>query len=122
MAWKLDSDRPIYLQLVERIQVMIVSGLYEPGAKLPSVRDYAAEAAVNPNTMQKAFAELERSGLIITQRTNGRTVTDDVALIKQIRNQLAREQAATFMQRMEELGVSKAELAEILNEIQEETV
>lgn len=122
MAWKLDSDRPIYLQLVERIQVMIVSGLYEPGAKLPSVRDYAAEAAVNPNTMQKAFAELERNGLIITQRTNGRTVTDDVALIKQIRNQLAREQAATFMQRMEELGVSKEELAEILNEIQEETV
>ena len=122
MAWKLDSDRPIYLQLVERIQVMIVSGLYEPGAKLPSVRDYAAEAAVNTNTMQKAFAELERSGLIITQRTNGRTVTDDVALIKQIRNQLAREQAATFMQRMEELGVSKEELAEILNEIQEETV
>lgn len=122
MAWKLDSDRPIYLQLVERIQVMIVSGLYEPGAKLPSVRDYAAEAAVNPNTMQKAFAELERSGLIITQRTNGRTVTDDVALIKQVRNQLAREQAATFMQRMEELGVSKEELAEILNEIQEETV
>ena len=122
MAWKLDSDRPIYLQLVERIQVMIVSGLYEPGAKLPSVRDYAAEAAVNPNTMQKAFAELERRGLIITQRTNGRTVTDDVALIKQIRNQLAREQAATFMQRMEELGVSKEELAEILNEIQEETV
>lgn len=122
MAWKLDSDRPIYLQLVERIQVMIVSGMYEPGAKLPSVRDYAAEAAVNPNTMQKAFAELERSGLIITQRTNGRTVTDDVALIKQIRNQLAREQAATFMQRMEELGVSKEELAEILNEIQEETV
>lgn len=122
MAWKLDSDRPIYLQLVERIQVMIVSGLYEPGAKLPSVRDYAAEAAVNPNTMQKAFAELERSGLIITQRTNGRTVTDDVALIKQIRNQLAREQAATFMQRMEELGVSKEELVEILNEIQEETV
>ena len=119
MAWKLDSDRPIYLQLVERIQVLSVSGLYGPGAKLPSVRDYAAEAAVNPNTMQKAFAELERSGLIITQRTNGRTVTDDVALIKQIRNQLAREQAATFMQRMEELGVSKEELAEILNDIQE---
>ncbi len=68
MAWILDSDRPIYLQLVERIQVQIVSGEYPPGAKLPSVRDLAAVAAVNPNTMQKAFAELESSGLILTQR------------------------------------------------------
>ena len=69
MAWELDADRPIYAQLVERIQKEIVSGKYQPGEKLPSVRDLAAVAAVNPNTMQKAFAELERSGLIVTQRT-----------------------------------------------------
>ena len=69
MAWELDADRPIYAQLVERIQREIVSGKYQPGEKLPSVRDLAAVAAVNPNTMQKAFAELERSGLIMTQRT-----------------------------------------------------
>ena len=60
MAWELDADRPIYAQLVERIQKEIVSGKYQPGEKLPSVRDLAAVAAVNPNTMQKAFAELER--------------------------------------------------------------
>ena len=59
MAWTLDSDRPIFLQLVERIQMDIIAGRYKPGTKLPSVRDLAAEAAVNPNTMQKAFAELE---------------------------------------------------------------
>ena len=70
MAWELDADRPIYAQLVERIQREIVSGKYQPGEKLPSVRDLAEVAAVNPNTMQKAFAELERSGLIMTQRTS----------------------------------------------------
>ena len=68
MAWNMESDRPIYAQLVERIQMQIVSGQYPPGGKLPSVRDLASVASVNPNTMQKAFAELERSGLIITQR------------------------------------------------------
>ena len=77
MAWNLDSDRPIYAQLLERIQLQIVSGIYGPGDKLPSVRDLAAEASVNPNTMQKAFAELERSGLIETKRTSGRFVTED---------------------------------------------
>ena len=85
MAWELDSDRPIYAQLVERIQTEIVSGYYPPGGKLPSVRELASVAAVNPNTMQKAFAELERSGLIVTQRTNGRTVTEDVEKINWIR-------------------------------------
>lgn len=89
MAWELDADRPIYAQLVERIQKEIVSGKYQPGEKLPSVRDLAAVAAVNPNTMQKAFAELERSGLIVTQRTSGRTVTEDTELIGNTREQLA---------------------------------
>ena len=63
MPWELDNDRPIYLQLMERIQQDIVSGIYKPGDRLPSVRDLAVEAAVNPNTMQKALSELERSGL-----------------------------------------------------------
>ena len=92
MAWNLDSDRPIYAQLLERIQLQIVSGIYAPGDKLPSVRDLAAEASVNPNTMQKAFAELERSGLIETKRTSGRFVTEDKNMITQIRTQLAKEE------------------------------
>ena len=104
MAWNLDADRPIYAQLVERIQMQIVSGMYPPGAKLPSVRDLAAQAAVNPNTMQKAFAELERSGLIITQRTNGRTVTEDTDMIGAIRQNLAQEQLDFFIAKMKELG------------------
>lgn len=114
MAWELDSDRPIYAQLVERIQMQIVSGLYQPGAKLPSVRELAAEAAVNPNTMQKAFAELERSGLIMTLRTNGRIVTEDAAMIRQIRQELAQEHLEAFFSKMQELGFTKQEIIELV--------
>ena len=114
MAWDLDSDRPIYAQLVERIQMQIVSGQYPPGGKLPSVRDLAAVAAVNPNTMQKAFAELERSGLIITQRTNGRTVTEDENMIRQIKAELAKEHVDTFFMKMKELGYTEQEAVELL--------
>lgn len=116
MAWMLDSDRPIYAQLVERIQMQIVSGQYPPGGKLPSVRELAMEAAVNPNTMQKAFAELERSGLIITQRTNGRNVTGDEQLIQQIRQELAQNHIDIFVKGMRELGYQNGEIAALLQE------
>ncbi len=115
MAWDLDTDRPIYAQLVERIQMQIVSGQYSPGDKLPSVRDLAAVAAVNPNTMQKAFAELERSGLIVTQRTNGRTVTGDAQRIREIRHELAKEQVDLFLTRMKELGYTEEETVELIH-------
>ena len=114
MAWSLDSDRPIYAQLVERIQMQIVSGGYPPGGKLPSVRELAAEAAVNPNTMQKAFAELERSGLIVTQRTNGMTVTEDEELIKSIRRKLAKEHILFFFSKMKELGFTEEEVYQLV--------
>lgn len=114
MAWKLDSDRPIYAQIMERIQMQIVSGYYSPGGKLPTVRDLAAEAAVNPNTMQKAFSELERSGLIVTQRTNGRTVTEDKALIDEIRDNMARSHVTEFISRMKELGFTKEQVENLL--------
>lgn len=116
MAWILDNDRPIYLQLVERIQMQIVSGEYPPGAKLPSVRELAAEAAVNPNTMQKAFSELERSGLIITWRTNGRNVTEDVELIRRIRQEVAREHGQAFYEKMRQLGFTKEEIIDFLTQ------
>lgn len=115
MAWELDNDRPIYAQLVDRIQMQIVSGQYPPGGKLPSVRDLAAEASVNPNTMQKAFAELERSGLIVTQRTNGRNVTEDEQRIKDIKESLAKAQVDRFFARMKELGYTESETLELLN-------
>jgi len=114
MAWELDSDRPIYLQLVERIQKLIISGYYPPGGRLPSVRELAAEAAVNPNTMQKAFAELERSGLIMTQRTNGRNVTEDEEMIDGIRRELADEHVVTFFAGMKELGYTRKEAIDLI--------
>ena len=114
MAWDLDADRPIYAQLVERIQMQIVSGQYLPGGKLPSVRDLAAIAAVNPNTMQKAFAELERSGLIMTQRTSGRTVTEDEEMIRKIRAELAREHVDMFFAKMKELGYSEQDAVDLV--------
>ena len=114
MAWELDADRPIYAQLVERIQKEIVSGKYQPGEKLPSVRDLAAVAAVNPNTMQKAFAELERSGLIVTQRTSGRTVTLDTELIENTRKKLAEGHVRSFIANMQELGYQKEEIRSFL--------
>ena len=105
MAWILQSDRPIYAQLVERLKTEIVSGVYPPGGRLPSVRELAATASVNPNTMQKAFAELERTGLIITMRTSGRIVTEDTAMINDARRELAEEQISQFLTLMSTLGV-----------------
>ena len=118
MAWELDADRTIYAQLVERIQREIVSGKYQPGEKLPSVRDLAAVAAVNPNTMQKAFAELERSGLIMTQRTSGRTVTEDTELISHTREKLAAGHMRSFIDNMQELGYDTGEIRELLAKMQ----
>lgn len=120
MAWTLDSDRPIYLQLVEVIQMRIVSGIYKAGDRLPSVRELATEAGVNPNTMQKAFAELERSGLIFTQRTSGRTVTENTELIFSIRESLAREQLKQFFSKMKELGYEQTEITDLINQAAEE--
>lgn len=114
MAWTLDSDRPIYAQLVELIKTDIVSGVYSPGARLPSVRELAATAAVNPNTMQKAFAELERTGLIITMRTSGRIVTEDTTMINETRKELAMEQVSQFLTQMSKLGFDTNEIIELL--------
>lgn len=116
MTWNLNSDRPIYTQLVEKIQLQIVSGYYRPGDRLPSVRELAADANVNPNTMQKAFSELERSGLIYTQRTSGRLVTEDSGMIQSIKENLAREQIMQFFEKMKELGLTPKEVINLIEQ------
>ncbi|MDD2971810.1 MAG: GntR family transcriptional regulator [Lachnospiraceae bacterium] len=116
MAWDLDSDRPIYAQIVEKIQMQIVSGYYKPGDKLPSVRELAALACVNPNTMQKAFAELERSGLIKTMRTTGRLVTEDIHMIEGIQKALANQQLQIFFEKMMKLGYEKDQILSLLEQ------
>lgn len=116
MPWDLNNDRPIYLQLMEKIQQKIISGIYPPGSKIPSVRELALDAAVNPNTMQKALSELERSGLLYSQRTSGRFITEDMNLLSQMKQQLAAEEIRQFFRHMEQLGFTDEE---ILNLIQE---
>ena len=89
MKWYFSDSAPIYAQLIRQIKVGIVTGAFPPGERLPSVRDLATEAGVNPNTMQRAFAELERDGLVYSQRTAGRFVTEDRAMIEQTKKALA---------------------------------
>ena len=117
MPWELNEDRPIYAQLIEQIQRQIISGAYQPGERLPSVRDLAAQAAVNPNTMQRALSELERSGLVFTQHTSGRYITQDQALIQAAKQALAQQEAETFLRRMATLGLDRSQSLEILQEI-----
>ena len=116
MSWNLDDSRPIYLQLMERIQHDIISGVYQPGDKLPSVRDLALDAAVNPNTMQKALSELERSGLVYSHRTSGRFITDDSSLLKKIKTDLAQEYISGFLGQMRHLGLDDSETLEMIKQ------
>ena len=120
MPWNLDSSRPIYLQIIERVQMDIITGRYQPGDKLPSVRDLAQEAAVNPNTMQKALSELERSGLIYSQRTSGRFITEDQELIHQMKKELAAAEVSAFVAHMKQLGITPEEIRQLLAETIEE--
>ena len=120
MPWNLDSDRPIYLQLMERIQHDIISGTYKPGDKLPSVRELAMEASVNPNTMQKALSELERIGLVHSRRTSGRFITEDETMIKQLKTETATEHIREFSKSMEHLGFTRPEILELVQDTMKE--
>ncbi len=116
MPWDLDNDRPIYLQLMERIQQDIIAGIYKPGDKLPSVRDLAVEAAVNPNTMQKALSELERSGLVYAQRTSGRFITKDEQMLKDMKKDQASRHITVFFEKMRSLGFRDEETLSLIKE------
>ncbi|AGA69141.1 putative transcriptional regulator [Desulfitobacterium dichloroeliminans LMG P-21439] len=120
MSWELKNDRPIYTQLIEQIQLNIFSGVYPLGSKLPSVRDMAQEAAVNPNTMQRALAKLEEDGLIITYRTSGRSVTEDARMVEMIKTKVAREQILEFLEKMNMMGFERKEVLTIINKLAEE--
>ena len=120
LEWTFRNDLPIYSQLVERIKLGIISGALPPGARLNSVRDLAMEAGVNPNTMQRALSELEREGLVYSQRTAGRFVTEDQAVIEQAKKILADGQIKSFLAAMRELGYDRAEILALLKEEKEE--
>lgn len=117
MEFNFSNDRPIYLQLVEQLERYIISGQFSPGEKLPSVRDFAALTKVNPNTMQKALQELEDKKLIITQRTNGKFVTDDEKFLNKLQQQFAKIKVQKFLSEMRELGFSRSDLIDYLQNL-----
>ena len=114
MKWSFANDLPIYTQLIEQIKVGIVTGAFPPGQRLPSVRDLAMEAGVNPNTMQRALAQLESEGLVYSQRTAGRFVTEDEARIGETKRDLAKKHVALFMEAMRSLAISREETLALL--------
>lgn len=117
MSWDLKSDRPIYTQLIEQIELKILSGVYPLGSKLPSVRDMAQEAAVNPNTMQRALVRLEEEGLINTHRTSGRSVTEDVRMIEGAKTKLVQEHIREFLEKMQLMGFKQEDVLSIINDM-----
>lgn len=114
MQWQIRGDRPIYQQLMERLTEEIVSGQLQPGEKVPPVRELAAEAGVNPNTMQRALADLEREGLLYTNRTSGRYVTEDSQMIDSVREKIAADRIAEFLAGMSQLGYNEQQIEALL--------
>ncbi|MCL2392286.1 MAG: GntR family transcriptional regulator [Oscillospiraceae bacterium] len=119
MTWRFEPDRPIYIQLQEQLKLAIVSGQYPPGGKLPAVRDLAEDASVNPNTVQRALAELEREMLVYAQRTSGRFVTEESEMIEKIKTEMALKLVDEFVSKMAAIGYSKDETNAMLTKIEE---
>lgn len=117
MKWKIDNSRPIYLQLAEQIQGQIIAGIRSPGSRIEAVRELAAQAEVNPNTMQKALVELEHRGLLYSQRTSGRFVTEDKEMIENMRSHLAKNRIEAFICEMKELGYTRQQIFQIVKEV-----
>lgn len=113
--WNFHNDKPIYLQIVDEIKMQIISGNWKPGEKVASVREIAQEAGVNPNTVQRALSELERHGLLFAQRTNGRFVTEDVEMIKNIRREVAAQKMEETLEALLQMGYTPKELEEIIS-------
>lgn len=120
MKWVFNKDRPIYSQIIEQMQLFIVSGALKPGDKLQSVRELAQEAEVNPNTMQRALSELERTGLVYANRTSGRYITDDIKVIENVKESIARKSITEFLDNMKNIGFSKNETIELIQNLKEE--
>ncbi len=114
MGFEFNSNTPIYLQIIEQVKKQIIAKKYLPNQKLPSVREFSVEFEVNPNTVQKALIELEKEGLIYTERTNGKFVTGDESVIKSVTEQAVAKLISGFFDEMKELGYEKENAIEII--------
>ena len=113
-----DNNIPIYIQLLEYMKIYLISGVFKCGEKLPSVREFATTFKVNPNTMQKALAELENMKLIYTERTNGKFVTNDEKLIEKLKDEYALTLAKSYFQGMKRIGLGKADSIKYLERLE----
>lgn len=120
MAWVFDNSKPIYSQIEDEIKKMILSGKLSKGEKIQSVRELAQEAGVNPNTMQKALSEIERQGLIITERTNGRFVTAEQALIDGLKEEFFRQKVTVLIEELRSLEFTKNDIIRFIEKYYEE--
>lgn len=120
MEWNFTGSRPIWQQLAEQLTLRILKGEYPPGSRLPAVRDIAGQAGVNPNTMQRALADLERQGLLYTNRTSGRYVTEDEEMITKIRERIAEERICAFLESMSQLGFTQEQVLGLIQREREE--
>ena len=117
MDYNFDNERPIYIQLVEKLRILIVSGYYSLGTRLPSVRELAQEIRINPNTVQKALSELENEKLIYTERTNGKYVTKDEKLILKVKNEIAKNIASKYLSDMNKIGINSKDSIKYLQDL-----
>ena len=120
MNWKFTGDRPVYQQIMESIRGAVLRGELPPGGRVPSVRELATQAQVNPNTMQRALTELEREGLLIGGGTSGRTVTKEEKVLSAMRQEVLQELARECVEKFKVFGISPAQAAEIMLHVEEE--
>lgn len=120
MNWKFTGDRPVYQQIMAALRGAIVKGELVPGQKVPSVRDLAADAQVNPNTMQRALTELEREGLLIGGGTSGRTVTTNQEILSAMRDRILRELARECAEKFMTFGITTTQAAQLLLNLERE--
>lgn len=116
LAWEFSNDRPIYVQVSDQIVSGILTGTFKMGEKLPSVREFAIIASVNPNTVQKAMSELESVGLIETQRNTGKYVTQEGSIIEMARKKRGELLASEFLKNMAALGYTSEQTISLLEE------
>lgn len=117
MKFSFNNDTPIYLQLINQLKIEIISGNISLGKKLPSVRDLAIECKVNPNTIQRALSELEEIGIIYTERTNGKFVTEDKKLINKLKKEYAFEESKKYVEVMKNIGFNKDEIIDFIKNL-----
>lgn len=117
MAWDFEPDRPIYIQIVERLSVEIAAGRLNPGDRMLSVRELAAEAGVNPNTVQRALTELERGGMVVSMRGGaGRFVSNDASVRDTTKQKLMKDKALLFVESARSLGLNDDEIVTLVKD------